>query len=130
MCVTDEDVKLSLQWLEHNRDIDEIQPHWQRTAVFRHSDLIATVEKGLVKDYFEKYPVLVDPISGPKLINIDFNQLYECPVNDLSFGNWDPFFQKLCNVTAAKRLDPEAKKLKAQALDYTIDQRKSITLCH
>ncbi|XP_066587660.1 uncharacterized protein [Prorops nasuta] len=104
----DDEVKRSLSWLSHNTDINEAKPHWRRTAKVRYKKLLET--SGTVQEYLKIYPILLDPKSGHKLIDIDFEELFSSCTIDV-YSNWNIFFDNLLRIVEKQKKSDTAKEL-------------------
>lgn len=79
-----------------------------------------------MSEYFKKYPVLADAENGSKLIDIDFDELFDSDAAQL-FVKWDSFFEKLIAISKTTKVKGTLEQLLKLLADKEINQRKLTT---
>ncbi|KAB0803135.1 hypothetical protein PPYR_00105 [Photinus pyralis] len=91
---SDETVKKSVVWLEHNREpFEEVCKHWDITFHCRRQQYLKGEKDG--KEYLLEYPILKLTI-GLTLIERDFERIY--PQKPDIFSSWETVISKLIKL--------------------------------
>lgn len=114
-----DDVNESLQWLAHNKDFNEIEEHWRKTAKARQEQL--RQGDGNVCSYLKKYSVLIDPQRGHTLIDIDFNELFGTASS--IYTRWSSFVQNVTQAALPKKISRLMNQYKSWLDDDNTSER-------
>lgn len=120
------EIKKSLAWLEHIRTpLSELSKHYRVTAIKRYNLLLEQRDQSNEKATLSKYNFLKEQEVGPKLIDIEFVEIYQAKGQLLS--EFASFFAKLYKQTASKLEDSaELTQWKAIISNKETQDRKLI----